>query len=989
MKTKITLLRNMRDVFNRVHYLIYFIGMTNVYAQSIAIDQGRFQIDKSTKIIVCNQLPGSSGETPSKILFDQQEYALSGITTPFEIGKKYSTTKDGITYALFFTNLPIIRINTNNAKISENDDLTRGSISISQSSGEIFTSNMGVKVRGATSRLYPKKSYKIELSTDAAGAESRDASLLGMREDSEWLLLAMYNEPMRISNVTSHALWIKMHTLYYANKEPDAVSGIRTRYADVFTNDSYLGVYAFSEDMDRKQLKLKKTADNGQIRGELYKADGWSNATSYATPLPAFNGGNGQDWSGYEMKLPKDPYNWNNLYDYLKFIVNSSVETFNASIKNWVVMDNIVDYYLFLNLVRATDNTGKNVFLARYKENEPYFLIPWDLDGTLGYQFNAVKIPTTNDMLTNGLFNRLLNRNADGINYKLRKRWFELRKNVLTTANLKKYLSDNYTLLQSEGVYEREKMKWSSSVDNGALAYMQNWVDQRAAYMDHFFASIPEEGAPIDNLEGFLSGADCSSFRGWVWNKTMPNTPLVVEFFEGYTVVGEKTAETFRQDLKDAGKGNGSHGYTFSTPDFLKDGKPHYISARVKGTGYVLKESFKTINCPGNGTGTPPPSNPAPVAPAISPLSATINSGFETTLPVFTDTDPLTYNLTGLPNGLGFAADTRLISGSPSVSGTFSLTYSANDGQSTTSAFISLVVSNTGVTNTAPEAPVVAPLSATVNTAFSTTLPVFTDSDPLTYSISTLPGGLSFTSGSRLLAGTPTVSGTFSLTYAAEDNQAASNFVVVTLTISPASSEPPVVVTGNFEGYLDKVECGTIRGWVWDRNKPNTPMMVEFFANGTSIGTANANIFRQDLKDAGKGNGSHVYNFPTPSSVKTGTTFQISAKVQNSNYTLSWSPKPLNCPSGSRLSAEGESGYELTVWPNPTDGNFEIGYRLEGGKPGELSILDAAGRGWFRKTVEGEGVQRQKVSLVGANGFFLIQLRQGNSIQSKKISIGK
>lgn len=1078
--------KSVGSVIHRIVFLVFLSGAFQAYAQSITIDQGRFQIDKTAKVIVSNQLPVSSGESPAKLLIGQQEFSISGVVTPFEIGKKYNVSKDGITYALFFTNFPIVWINTNNAKISENDDLTRGSVSINQSSGASFNSLMGIKVRGATSRTYPKKSYKIELSNDAAGNDSRDASLFGLREDSEWLLMAMYNEPMRLTNVTAHALWLKMHKLYYANKEPDANSAIRTRYCDVFANDTYLGVYAIAEDMDRKQLKLKKTGDNGEIRGELYKTGGWSNATTYASPLPAYNPNAQEGWFGYEQKLPKDPYNWSNLYEYLRFVVNSSPETFNANIKNWLKLDNVVDYFIFLNLIRATDNTGKNTILAKYKEGEPYFFIPWDLDGTFGYLFSSGRANVTNDILTNGLFNRLMNRNTDGFNFKLRKRWFELRKNELSLPNLKKDLSENHAFLRLEGAYDREKIKWGSSVDSDALPYMHNWIEQRVAFLDQHFATIPEEGAVVNNHDGFLSTVNCSSIQGWAWNSTLPNTPVTVEFFEGATVVGETVAETFRQDLKNAGKGNGAHGYAIPMPVFLKDGKPHYISARVKGTGFVLKESFKTFTCPGDGTGTPP--NQPPVAPVVSPLSATVNTAFSATLPVFTDSDPLTYSLTGLPGGLDFNSGERRIFGNPVVSGAFSLTYTANDGQTSNSAFISLIVSNTTVappTNQPPVAPVVGPLSATVNAAFSATLPDFTDSDPLTYALAGLPGGLDFNSGERRIWGTPSVSGTFSLTYTANDgqvsteavvslvvsnttaepptnqppqapvvsplsatvnaafsatlpifidtdpltyaldglpnglvfnasnrqitgsptvdgtfnlmytardNQDATNNVSIALTVRPATPVPPVTVTGNFDGYLDKVECGSIRGWVWDRDKPNLALTVEFFANNESIGTAKADIFRQDLKDAGKGNGAHVYNFPTPASIKTGTNYQISAKVQNSNFVLKWSPKSLNCPVGSRLIAE-EMDAELTnglaVWPNPTDGRFEIRYRLEGGKPGELSVIDASGRSWYRKGVEGEGQQRQKVSLSNAQGTFIIQLRQGDAIKSRKIIIGQ
>ena len=56
-------------------------------------------------------------------------------------------------------------------------------------------------------------------------------------------------------------------------------------------------------------------------------------------------------------------------------------------------------------------------------------------------------------------------------------------------------------------------------------------------------------------------------------------------------------------------------------------------------------------------------------------------------------------------------------------------------------------------------------------TAFTVTLPVATGGDtPLTYSLTgTLPTGVTFTPGTRVLAGTPTQTGTFGLTYRVED----------------------------------------------------------------------------------------------------------------------------------------------------------------------------------------------------------------------------
>ncbi|GAB3900645.1 hypothetical protein GCM10028803_23880 [Larkinella knui] len=210
---------------------------------------------------------------------------------------------------------------------------------------------------------------------------------------------------------------------------------------------------------------------------------------------------------------------------------------------------------------------------------------------------------------------------------------------------------------------------------------------------------------------------------------------------------------------------------------------------------------------------------------------------------------------------------------------------------------------------------------------------------------------------------------------------------VLTIEVSPIIN-PAVTVTGNFEGYLDKVECGSIRGWVWDRNKPNDPVLLEFYANGKVIGSTKADLYRADLKTAGKGNGNHGYTFTTPPSIKTGETFQISAKVQNSTFTLTWSPKTLNCAPNARAVAVGEiesDSSDFKITPNPVDREFEVSYYTVQPMASEISIIDQMGRSWYKKGIEGAGYHRQKIYLQGASGVYMVLIRQGNQLRSKKI----
>ena len=139
--------------------------------------------------------------------------------------------------------------------------------------------------------------------------------------------------------------------------------------------------------MDRKQLRLKKE-DDGEIRGELYKGI-LKDVGVLFTGAPSFD--NLEDtWKGYEYDYP-DIIDWTELHKTVSFVVGTDEEMFLESVSSVFDIDNLVNYFIFLNLTRAEDNTGKNIFLAKYDVNEPYFYVPWDLDGIFGMRWDGVR----------------------------------------------------------------------------------------------------------------------------------------------------------------------------------------------------------------------------------------------------------------------------------------------------------------------------------------------------------------------------------------------------------------------------------------------------------------------------------------------------------------------------------------------------------------------------------------------------------------------
>ncbi|HEX6046189.1 MAG TPA: M36 family metallopeptidase [Pyrinomonadaceae bacterium] len=107
---------------------------------------------------------------------------------------------------------------------------------------------------------------------------------------------------------------------------------------------------------------------------------------------------------------------------------------------------------------------------------------------------------------------------------------------------------------------------------------------------------------------------------------------------------------------------------------------------------------------------------------------------------------------------------------------------------------------------------------------------------------------------------------------------------------SSCTTLPPI-----YEGFVDGADCNQIWGWAWDQNRPNTAINVDIYANGAFVATVAANLFRQDLLNAGKGNGFHAFVFNVPSSLKNGQLKTITVRFGGTSTQLSLSPRIIVC----------------------------------------------------------------------------------------------
>ena len=192
-------------------------------------------------------------------------------------------------------------------------------------------------------------------------------------------------------------------------------------------------------------------------------------------------------------------------------------------------------------------------------------------------------------------------------------------------------------------------------------------------------------------------------------------------------------------------------------------------------------------------------------APITSHLcSGTAGTAFSCVLPEGRGGDgTLAYSLPTPPQGLGFTAATRTLSGTPAAAGRHVLKYTAADADGDTDT-ISVTIS---VVAAPPDRKPTFTVTGhtcegTVGEALSCTLPAASDGDgTLTYSFETPPQGLAFDASTRVLSGTPAAEFRNFLDYFAFDADGDDAELSVWLEIDSPQAPAPAAVTFGGDSY--------------------------------------------------------------------------------------------------------------------------------------------------------------------------------------------
>jgi hypothetical protein len=359
--------------------------------------------------------------------------------------------------------------------------------------------DIGIKVRGQSSAMFPKPGYSIEI-RDEKG-EGKDVSLFGLPPFDDWVLHGPYVDKSMLRNALAY--WLFRQAGRYAP---------RTKHFDLYINRVYRGVYVLVEKIKRGKYrvnisKLKETdiAGDSLTGGYLWAFDkvgtntgGGGSNNQGGIQAEGFNTSDGLN---VILHYPKKANIQKEQEEYLKKYLNDLEALFKNG-KNgdgfdkYVDLGSAVDYVLHQEITNNGDSYWCSFFLYKpkdkggkngkeFKEGKVTLGPPWDFNlamsnggmmgmggggnswqieskggGGGGFGFGmgggmgSLKAP--NWLI--GLWKR------SDYQSEMKKRWAELRSGVWHTKVMDAYLDSMKTYLKSAA--DRNFKRWPNLGQN-------------------------------------------------------------------------------------------------------------------------------------------------------------------------------------------------------------------------------------------------------------------------------------------------------------------------------------------------------------------------------------------------------------------------------------------------------------------------------------------------------------------------------------------
>jgi len=393
--------------------------------------------------------------------------------------------RKGEAWKIYFTELPVITIDAPEA-IPFNKRRLKGTVESWNNDSLIESLHLEIWRRGSTSLSYPKPSFRLNLYHDMEYQVRGKGKLGADIERRKWILLAMTHEKLLFNNYIAYQLWNRS-----GGRRMPGVKPLPMNYVEVFYRGQYQGCYLQIPRPSEKELSTSVSSE-GKV---LVKVRTWQ--AGLFRPIdglpPTKQDNQRENWAGTRELYPRNGEGLAFLEKTFHTVWSGKDPEFISWVTENFSLPNLVDLFLFVNLLNAQDNVGKNLFWFKPEQKAPYYAIPWDLDVVFGHYIPNSETDTSLRLLnTNRLLERLWEMNEPfHFKEKCKERWQELRKGPWQNDSVWTTFSETFHFLNKQRIYQRENLANPVFHYN---PYWLNWYEyyfrRKVRFLDRLFKQV-------------------------------------------------------------------------------------------------------------------------------------------------------------------------------------------------------------------------------------------------------------------------------------------------------------------------------------------------------------------------------------------------------------------------------------------------------------------------------------------------------------------
>lgn len=291
------------------------------------------------------------------------------------------------------TNLIRLDFTTNQPLSHEKGIFTKGVMKMSIGNN-IIKKDATLEIQGSSSIIHPKKNWEFEFFNN--DGSKFPFSIDNSVKLSAWRFKSYWIDATRMRDIVSCRLWRKMemsrdlfpkreidflYPLLGVNSYDTGALGVVDGFpSELYINNEFYGIGCFNLTKNSSNYNLNKNNQNHiQIETGTTQMD-FYNMTSEA--------------SNFEYRSPKTP--GAGAKQRIEDFKTAAAKTtdFKSQIVSIVDQRNLIDYFIFTQLLFLPDNYGNNIMLTTW--GDKFFFLPYDLDNAFGLNWDGTFIHTPN-----------------------------------------------------------------------------------------------------------------------------------------------------------------------------------------------------------------------------------------------------------------------------------------------------------------------------------------------------------------------------------------------------------------------------------------------------------------------------------------------------------------------------------------------------------------------------------------------------------------